>query len=63
MCGARRSYLPAEEQAACKRLWADVAAAKAAMLTTAGTKLPATHLFVIPELGEWLLSQAEHTGV
>jgi hypothetical protein len=32
------------------------------MLTTAGTKLPATHLFVIPELGEWLLSQVDPNG-
>ena len=41
------------------KLWGDIATAKAQMLTTAGTKLPASHLFVTPELGEWLLSQVD----
>ena len=43
-------------------LWKDIAKAKAAMLTNAGTALPATHLFVQPSFGEWMLSQSDPNG-
>src|SRR5579885_2079400 len=43
-------------------LYSDVATAKANMETTDGTKLPATHVFFQPTLGEYLLSQVDASG-
>jgi hypothetical protein len=43
-------------------LYGDLAAAKAGMLTTDGTKLPATHIFVQPDFAEWMLAQCDPNG-
>ena len=43
-------------------LFQDIADAKAAMETADGVKLPATHLFMAPEIGDWLTAQSDPAG-
>lgn len=44
------------------KFYGDVAKAKSQLASTAGTKLPATHVFLQPSFGEWVQAQADPNG-